>query len=82
MSKKPFLCEKEGYTLVRPLNTQDMNYHLIDSEGNDFLISIDDVYDSEEDVIEKGGILWDNLVYLKNIEEVKQVSWKTIDKEN
>lgn len=77
------IIEKEGHSLYRPLNTQDMNYHLIDDEGNDHLIDIDDVCDTEEKLDEHGGILWSNLSKLEDIDEAKETAWQVneVDKE-
>lgn len=80
---KNTICQKEGYTLYRPLNDWDMNYHLIDDEGNDHLIDIGEVHDNEHDLEECGGILWGNLSTLDDIEECLEMAWKVIpaDKE-
>lgn len=77
------ICEKDGYSLYRPLNDWDMNYHLIDEEGNDHLIDINDVCDTEEELEEYGGILWSNLSTLDDIDEVKEMVWQVdeVDKE-
>ena len=38
------IIEKDGFRLYRPLNTWDMNYHLIELATNtDHMIDIDDV---------------------------------------
>lgn len=72
------IYQKEGYTLYSPLNEWDMNYHLIDDDGNDHLIDIGDVHDNDHDLEECGGILWDDLRTLFNLIDCRDVAWKTI----
>lgn len=75
---KNTICQKEGYTLYRPLNSQDMNYHFIDSERKDHLIDIEDIHDNEHDLEEHGGMLWGSLSTLEDIEECLEMAWKVI----
>ena len=50
--------EKGDYKLLRPFNSWDMNYHLVNTkEGVDHLIDIGDVYEESEieDMDDFGG---------------------------
>lgn len=79
-----FICKKEGITLVAPFNTWDTNYHLYDGEGNDYLIDCGDVRDSLEEIEEYGGVLWEDLRNLNDVENIKECAWKVdkVDAEN
>ena len=74
------IAENEKYLLKHPLNSWDMNYHLIEKEtGKDFLIDIGDVADNEQE-LEKYDL---NLLFsdLQNLEIdlIKENSWKTLE---
>lgn len=73
------IAEKDGYTLFGNMNTWDMNYHLVDSKGNDYLIDTGDVHDIVESVDEYGGLLWEELKSLDDIDMIKECSWKTVE---
>ena len=68
--------EKDGHKLVKPFNSWDMNYHLYDDKGNDYLIDIEDIQDNESDLEEYGGMLWSEFSELESIEYVKEMAWK------
>lgn len=70
--------EKDGYTLFRPMNTWDTNYHLVDNKGNDYLIDTCDVHDTLDDTEEYGGVTWKELSTLEDIEYIKDWAWKKI----
>lgn len=70
------ICEKDGYALIRPFNSWDMNYHLYDKNGNDYLIDIDNVCNDEEERNLYGGISWEELSTLQDIEHIKEYAWK------
>ena len=76
------IAENEKYLLKHPLNSWDMNYHLIEKEtGKDFLVDIGDVADNEQE-LEKYDL---NLLFsdLQNLEIdlIKENSWKTLEEE-
>ena len=76
------IAENEKYLLKHPLNSWDMNYHLIEKEtGKDYLIDIGDVADNEQE-LEKYDL---NLLFsdLQNLEIdlIKENSWKTLEEE-
>ena len=56
------------YELRSVRNNMDMNYHLIDTELNiDYLLSTDDVADTEKDMYEYDSLcLWSDLVELSD----------------
>lgn len=67
----------ENYVITKPLNTWDTNYRLYDKkEKMIYLIDRDNVHESEKDLNEFGGILYQDLISLQ-IEDVKSVAWKT-----
>nr|DAI05840.1 MAG TPA: hypothetical protein [Herelleviridae sp.] len=73
------IAENELYTVKRPLNEWDMNYHVIEKEtGKDYLIDIEDVAENEEE-LEKYelGLLFSDLQNLV-IDLLIENSWKTI----
>lgn len=70
--------EIEGFTLYRPYNSWDMNYHLIaHNEGLEYLIDIGDVYKNENDSENYGGIEWNVLKELSHMDYIKSAVWKT-----
>lgn len=74
------IAENEKYLLKHPLNSWDMNYHLIEKETwKDYLIDIDDVADNQQE-LEKYDL---NLLFsdLQNLEIdlIKENSWKTLE---
>ena len=73
--------ENDRYILYKPKNSQDMNYHLVDKETRqEHLIDICDVYDKpDEDWEYYGGITYEELVDLSNIEGIMLEVWKTIE---
>lgn len=59
------IAEKDGYILKGTSNTWDTNFHLYDTNNDtEYLIDCDDM---ESDLME-----------LENIEELKEIAWKTI----
>ena len=67
----------KGYTLYRPFNSQDMNYHLVsENEGIDYLIDIGDDYEDRDEMEENGGLMWDDLKELVDIEEILPYAWQ------
>ena|SRR5690554_798258 len=69
--------KNDRYTLVKPKNTWDTNYSLYDEvNGCVYYIDRDDVYHTEEELNEYGGIMYRDLISL-NIDEIIEVSWKT-----
>lgn len=72
--------KKDRVWLYRPYNEWDMNYHLIDfEEEKEYLIDIGDVYDNFSEVLEYGGILWEDLKNLHHVSEIKEWAWKARD---
>lgn len=71
------MINKKGkYELYYPKHSQDMNYHLIDTDDMiDYLIDICDVTDDKKDL---EYLLWDDLKSLNDIEYIKSYSWKRI----
>lgn len=77
MINNKLINKREGYKLYYPYNSWDMNYHLLDEqERKIYLIDICDVYDEEDEVAEEGGLLWDDLKSLIDIDYIKEFSWK------
>lgn len=77
---KNIICEKDGFTLFRPFNSWDMNYHLIeDSTGTDYLIDIDTVYDCSEEAENEGGLFWDEFCKLMDIGVIIEYAWKILE---
>lgn len=76
------IAENEKYLLKYPLNSWDMNYHLIEKEtGKDFLIDIGDVADNEEEREKYDlNLLFSDLQNLE-IDLIKENSWKTLEEE-
>ena len=76
------IAENEKYLLKHPLNSWDMNYHLIEKEtGKDFLIDIGDVTDNEEEREKYDlNLLFSDLQNLE-IDLIKENSWKTLEEE-
>ncbi len=73
------LAEKDNFILTRPLNSQDMNYHLHDTDtGDDHLIDIGDVMENEEELEEYGGILFSDLLELEDMDMIMETVWKVI----
>lgn len=71
------ISKNEDYAITKPLNTWDTNYRLYDKkEETTYLIDCEEVHESEEDIEEYGGILFQDLLDLR-IEEIKDVAWKT-----
>jgi len=78
---KNVIKTKDNYMLLYPLNSSDMNYHLIDTENElDYLIDIDDVYEESEidDPEEFSGLHWESFKELEDIENILEYSWKTL----
>lgn len=74
--------EKDGHILYAPMNTWDTNYHLTDNEGNDYLISTDDVARTIEESEEYDiGLMWEDLSTLSDIDNIKDYAWKVIEKD-
>lgn len=66
----------ERYVITRPTNEWDMNYRLFDYESNRvYLLDIEDVIETMEDMVEYGGVLFSDLVDL-NVDEIIQYAWK------
>ena len=67
--------KKQNYNLYAPQHAWDMNYHLLDNQKKiEYLISIDDVTDDEND--EDGGLYIKTLLNLDEIEEILSYVWK------
>ena len=67
--------QKQNYNLYAPQHAWDMNYHLLDNQKKiEYLISIDDVADDEND--EDGGLYIKTLLNLDEIEEILSYVWK------
>lgn len=79
MINNKLINKREGYKLYYPYNSWDMNYHLLDEqERKIYLIDICDVYDEEDETEEEGGLLWNDLKDLIDINYIKEFSWKVI----
>ena len=77
MIENKLISKKEGYKLYYPQHSWDMNYHLLDEqERKIYLIDICDVYDEEDEAEEEGGLLWNDLKSLIDIDYIKEYSWK------
>lgn len=74
------IAENEKYLLKHPLNSWDMNYHLIEKEtGKDFLVDIGDVADNEQEREKYDlNLLFSDLQNL-DIDLIKENSWKTLE---
>ena len=74
------IAENEKYLLKHPLNSWDMNYHLIEKEtGKDYLIDIGDVADNEQEREKYDlNLLFSDLQNL-DIDLIKENSWKTLE---
>lgn len=71
--------EKGDFKLLRPFNGWDTNYHLVDTKNDlDHLIDIWDVYEENEvgDMDDFGGLLWEELKELGDIENIMEFVWK------
>lgn len=74
--------ECENFTVIKPRNSWDMNYELIDfNEKMVYLIDIDDICDDndKEDIShyeENGGLLYSDLINLE-IDIIKENTWKS-----
>lgn len=67
--------KKEGYTLVKPLNSYDSNYRLYSDDDNCvYLVDIGDVHITLEELEESGGILESEL-YEMDITAIKEAAW-------
>lgn len=67
--------EKQNYNLYAPQHAWDMNYHLLDDNKKiEYLISIDDITDDEND--EDGGLYIKTLLNLEDIDEILSYAWK------
>ena len=76
------IAENEKYLLKHPLNSWDMNYHLIEKEtGKDFLIDIDDVADNEEEREKYDLVLLFSDLKNLNTDLLIENSWKTLEDE-
>ena len=72
------ISAKGSYILYRPYNSQDMNYHLVNTDnGAEHLIDICDVYEYGESGYEE-GLCWDDLVSLDDIDLILEYVWKTV----
>lgn len=72
--------EKGDFKLLRPFNSWDTNYHLVDTKNDlDHLIDIGDVYEESEieDKEDFGGLLWEELKELDDIDYIMEFVWKT-----
>ena len=68
------------YLLYRPYNSQDMNYHLVDTEeGLDYLIDICDVYDVDDEGYGECGLSWEELKGLEDMDTILAYSWKVVE---
>ena len=76
------IAENEKYLLKHPLNSWDMNYHLIEKEtGKDFLVDINDVADNLQELEKYDlNLLFSDLQNL-DIDLIKENSWKTLEEE-
>lgn len=78
---KTVINEKGDFKLLSPFNSWDTNYHLVDTKNDlDHLIDIGDVCkESEvEDKEDFGGLLWEELKELGDIDYILEFSWKTV----
>ena len=67
--------KKEGYTLVKPINSYDSNYKLYsDNDNCIYLVDIDDVHVTMEELEERGGILRSE-VHGMDIFAIKEAAW-------
>ena len=74
--------EKGDFKLLRPFNSWDTNYHLVDTKNDlDHLIDICDVYEESEveDKEEFDGLYWEQLKELDDIDYIMGFVWKTIE---
>lgn len=73
------IAENEKYLSKYPLNSWDMNYHLIEKEtGKDYLVDIGDVADNEQEREKYDlNLLFSDLQNLE-IDLIKENSWKTL----
>ena len=77
--KKP-IAQNDKWALFYPFNTQDMNYHLVNLKTEkDYLVDIEDVVDTEEELDEYGEITWADFIDLDNVERNVECAWKVID---
>ena len=75
ISMKKIIKRKGNYMLLYPANAWDMNYHLLDDNKKiEYLISIDDITDDEND--EDGGLYIKTLLNLEDIDEILSYAWK------
>ena len=73
--------EKGDFKLLRPFNSWDTNYHLVDTKNDlDHLIDICDVYEESEveDKEEFDGLYWEQLKELDDIDYIMGFVWRTI----
>lgn len=71
--QKMVMLDGKQYSVTRPLNSWDMNYHFIDSNNNDYLVDLQDVCDHLE---KTGATLEDAIAYAKDmIEQGLQFYW-------
>jgi hypothetical protein len=64
--------KKQNYNLYAPQHAWDMNYHLLDDNKKiEYLISIDDVTDDENE-----GLHIETLLKLEDIDEILSYVWK------
>lgn len=75
------ISENEKYILYQPKNTQDTNYHLISKVSRlDYLIDIHEIhnqedYDNMEDFYQEYSLSFNDLISLKDIDNIKEYSW-------
>ena len=74
------IAENEKYLLKHPLNSWDMNYHLIEKEtGKDYLIDIDDVASDEKESEEYNLSLTFSDLQNLDTDLLIENSWKVLE---
>jgi hypothetical protein len=69
------------YTVSRPRNSWDMNYHFIDADGADHLVDLQDVidwkyrYDDDEDLSHIGASIEDAIEYANSYSDLIDGFW-------
>lgn len=72
------ITENKSFILTRPQNTQDMNYHVYDKNSlKEHLIDICDVVDTEKELEEYGGVLFEDLKTL-DVDIIEENTWKIL----
>lgn len=70
-----------NYKISMPLNSWDMNFHVIDQFGNDHLVDLQDVIDWKYEITQDQSITGANINDVKDmIDEIglELASWKSI----